>query len=275
MPTHQYRAYADSCLRAPRENVLIRRHMQASTRSYTRIVLRLRLQAEALAQTCPQDAPFPQPGGPPTAFPGRIGQTRRQFSRSSSRAPSPTESRAHSQQGHDGPSHAAKQARSPSAGGQRPSISAMYLGAHGYSNGSGQSGQFRSPLYRPSRAPLLRVFVPSPEGEWLSDVSVLECEQELQAVSRFLRVGDVVWDTAAGDEANVGRLIWDGAYLIVSASICMLIRLTMACSFRTWITRTRARATFPSTCTLSRSRRRTSIASYACHPPVIRLSILT
>ncbi len=31
----------------------------------------------------------------------------------------------------------------------------------------------------------------------------------------LLRVGDVVWDTALSDEGNVGRLVWDGRYLIV------------------------------------------------------------
>jgi len=31
----------------------------------------------------------------------------------------------------------------------------------------------------------------------------------------LLRVGDVVWDIALGDEGNVGRLAWDGRYLIV------------------------------------------------------------
>jgi hypothetical protein len=33
-----------------------------------------------------------------------------------------------------------------------------------------------------------------------------------------MKIGDVVWDTAVSDEAgfgNVGRLIWDGNYLIV------------------------------------------------------------
>lgn len=80
---------------------------------------------------------------------------------------------------------------------------------------------FQSPLYRPNHAPLLRVFVPSPEGPWLSDDSVLTCEKELKraGVISLLKAGDVVWDTAVSDEAcygNVGRLIWDGNYLIVS-----------------------------------------------------------
>ena len=80
---------------------------------------------------------------------------------------------------------------------------------------------FHSPLYRIGHAPLLRVFVPSPDGAWLSDASVLACEKELKraGIVPLLKVGDVVWDTAVSDEAgfgNVGRLVWDGNYLIVS-----------------------------------------------------------
>ncbi|KIJ91284.1 hypothetical protein K443DRAFT_655216, partial [Laccaria amethystina LaAM-08-1] len=29
-----------------------------------------------------------------------------------------------------------------------------------------------------------------------------------------MRVGDVVWDVAVGDEGNVDRLVWDGSYLV-------------------------------------------------------------
>jgi hypothetical protein len=101
------------------------------------------------------------------------------------------------------------------------------LGTSGTINGGGSGGGgvgigsgFRSPLFRIGRAPLLRVFVPSLEGDWLSDASVLLCEAELRqaGVVGLMRAGDVVWDIAAGDEGNVGRMVWDGSYLIVSAS---------------------------------------------------------
>lgn len=64
------------------------------------------------------------------------------------------------------------------------------------------------------------MFVPSPDGDWLSDASVLECEAELKraGVQNLVRLGDVVWDIAVGDEGNVGRLVWDGSYLIVGFS---------------------------------------------------------
>ncbi|EJD45486.1 hypothetical protein AURDEDRAFT_64414, partial [Auricularia subglabra TFB-10046 SS5] len=81
---------------------------------------------------------------------------------------------------------------------------------------SGGSGSFRSTFFRLGHAPLLKVYVPSPEGVWLSDDSVLACENELKrsGVAHFLRPGDVVWDCALGSEGNVGRLVWDGGYLI-------------------------------------------------------------
>jgi hypothetical protein len=77
---------------------------------------------------------------------------------------------------------------------------------------------FQSPLVKLHRAPLLRVFVPSPGGGWLSDASIIECEAELKrsGVLKLLRVGDVVWDVAVGDEGNMGRMVWDGSYLVVS-----------------------------------------------------------
>ena len=70
-------------------------------------------------------------------------------------------------------------------------------------------------LYRPRRAPLLRVFVPA-SGDWLDDQGVLEAEGELRkaGIAPFLRAGDVVWDTALGDEGNTGRMLWDGRYLV-------------------------------------------------------------
>ncbi|KZO98220.1 hypothetical protein CALVIDRAFT_535326 [Calocera viscosa TUFC12733] len=74
----------------------------------------------------------------------------------------------------------------------------------------------RSTLFRVGHAPLLRVFVPSPNGGWLNDESVVECEKELRraGVMKLVRRGDVVWDAAVSDEGNVGRLIWDGNYLL-------------------------------------------------------------
>jgi len=81
--------------------------------------------------------------------------------------------------------------------------------------GFSSSLSFRSPLYRPNRAPLLRVFVPSNE-QWLSDDGVVECEEDLRkaGVIGLLRMGDIIWDVAVGEDGNIGRLVWDGSYLI-------------------------------------------------------------
>ena len=163
--------------------------LTASTRAYTRVVLRLRAQAEKEAILAQQSRGL-LTTIKPSSFPSspRGGAQ----SRVSSRAPSPTtSSHSHSHNGH---------VVAPT------------------STSSQTSQTFRSPLFRLRRAPLLRVFVPSPEGDWLSDKSVLACEAECKraGVMHLMRLGDVVWDVAVGDEGNVGRLVWDGSYLIVS-----------------------------------------------------------
>ncbi|KAI0075589.1 hypothetical protein K474DRAFT_1599506 [Panus rudis PR-1116 ss-1] len=199
MPIHQYSSLAEAYIRSDNTvNASKIRDLQLSCRSFTRIVLRLRAQAEAEAEYNARLASAP----PPTSSAGhsrspskwsssqsRIGHVNGNgMSRSSSRAPSPTSSFSHS-------------VAHSTVPGQRPAA---------YPN------TFRSPLFRPRRAPLLQVFVPSPEGDWLSDASVLECEAELKraGVTHLLRAGDIVWDVAVGDEANVGRMVWDGTYLI-------------------------------------------------------------
>ncbi|KAF9560810.1 hypothetical protein CPC08DRAFT_707825 [Agrocybe pediades] len=161
--------------------------LTASTRAYTRVLLRLRAQAEKEASVHSLNNSQPPPSA--SSFKTRTGGT---SSRVSSRAPSPTTSMY---------SHGV--AGAPGSTQQTSSASQTSL-------------TFRSPLFKLRRAPLLRVFVPSPEGDWLSDKSVLECEAECKraGIVHLLRLGDVVWDVAVGDEGNVGRLVWDGSYLI-------------------------------------------------------------
>ncbi|KAF8483548.1 hypothetical protein DFH94DRAFT_625513 [Russula ochroleuca] len=201
VPVHAYAQSASSILSSPssEEGVRLIHEMKKETRAFNRVVLRLRAQAEADAE---QSAAIRrkrsigsqaqrQNHGPPLSWSAGAaqgqGSKHRSASRQSSRAPSPTSSVWSQAQG--------SQAHLP-------------LGT--------TSGGFRSPLFRLRRAPLLRVFVPSPEGDWLSDAGVLECETELRkaGILPLLRVGDVIWDTALGDEGNVGRLVWDGRYLI-------------------------------------------------------------
>jgi len=204
-PVHAYAQTAFSILSSPpsEENARLIHDMKKETRAFNRIVIRLRAQAEAdveqnavrrrrsVGQAQPTQR---QNNGPPLSWSAGKAQGQggrhRSVSRQSSRAPSPTNSMW-----------------SQGAGSQVH----LPLGT------TPTSGGFRSPLFRLRRAPLLRVFVPSPEGDWLSDAGVLECETELRkaGILPLLRVGDVVWDTALGDEGNVGRLVWDGRYLIV------------------------------------------------------------
>jgi hypothetical protein len=175
-PVHQYGRVAKTYIQTRSARPInyhiidLVHQLAASTRAYTRVVLRLRAQAEESENRTHL-----------TSEPNRI------------RPPSPSlSSYSHSQHGH------------PDRTGPRLAPSS--------------NTAFHSPLFRLRRAPLLHVYVPSPDGDWLSDASVLDCEAELKraGVLKLLRIGDVVWDLAVGDDGNVGRLIWDGAYLIVS-----------------------------------------------------------
>ncbi|EPT04755.1 hypothetical protein FOMPIDRAFT_39628 [Fomitopsis schrenkii] len=153
--------------------------LAACCRAYTRVVLRLRTQAEAEARnpsSVPAVAGSQAPSSPPSR---RAPSLQRGTSRASSRAPSVS------------PSYTATVHHVPVRAAQ-------------------------SPLFRLRRAPLLRIFVPSPDGDWLSDESVVTCENELKkaGVAHLMRAGDVVWDVAVGDESNIGRMVWDGAYLL-------------------------------------------------------------
>ncbi|KAG6332859.1 hypothetical protein ID866_6229 [Astraeus odoratus] len=215
MPSHDYARLARAYLSQPKgtthgvDDVM---SLALTTRAYTKVVLRLRAQAESEArwitrlreahgQTCDGCC---QQGG--RAAGGDVLR----------RASSPTSSSHHHGQSHGQPSQNNAHARPGSSS----------AGSHTSSSASPTSlcacpvprSKFRSPLLRPNRSVLLRVFVPSPDGTWLSDSSVEECEAELRrsgtGVTKLLRVGDVVWDVALGDEGNIGRMVWDGRYLV-------------------------------------------------------------
>ncbi|KAG7095270.1 hypothetical protein E1B28_006043 [Marasmius oreades] len=186
-PTHDYVEVAQQFLKSqPNDNEEVPKRVSRlahATRSYNRLVLRLRAQAEMLEHcdtlSCSGSSSSSSSSSrrsSPYSIPDIAGLTSSFISSSAE----------HSQQRHH--------ASSPS-----------------------DSTSFHSPLYRPNRAALLRVFVPSPKGEWLSDDSVLECEDELKRaeLTRLMRLGDVIWDIALGDEkGNLGKLIWDGCYLL-------------------------------------------------------------
>jgi hypothetical protein len=191
-PIHQYWLVAETWLQSLsssadpgiRDAAL---NLKASTRAYTRVVLRIRAQAEAMATCYATD--FHSPTAPTRAHDSGPHPARANPSHNPARSPSPS-----------------------------PSLLSQSHGAHRAAGPTSRTMSFHSPLFRKRRAPLLHVFVPSPEGDWLSDSSVLECEAELRraGVLHMLRMGDVVWDVAVGDEGNVGRMVWDGCYLIVS-----------------------------------------------------------
>jgi hypothetical protein len=212
-PTHEYARMANLYVQQMSVHPHARDHtvvdtvraLTASARAYTRVVLRLRAQAEkeqAVYTTSMRKNQQKSGYNSPHRSPGP-----------SSRAPSPTYSSF---------SHSHSRGHSPQLSHSLPQQQQQQQGI-----------TFRSPLFRMRRAPLLRVFVPSPEGDWLSDKSVLECEAECKraGVLKLLRMGDVIWDIAVGDEGNVGRLVWDGSYLIVSPCfICFIVNLWLLTS---------------------------------------------
>jgi hypothetical protein len=142
--------------------------LTASARVYTRTVLRLRAQAEK-EQTVHNgimrkhstmthvNSPYSSP----------------EITWSTSRAPSPRYSSFSRWQHHFWQSR-----------GHSPPLPSLSQRQH-----QQQGITFRSLLFWIQRAPLLWVFVPSPEEDWLSDKSVLECEVECRraGVSKLLR----------------------------------------------------------------------------------------
>jgi len=252
IPTHEYARVAESWLQSQFEGTLdptlrdVVIQMTASTRAYTRVVLRLRAQAEAQANY----------RGPPGAD-GMRASAASPTPRFNDFGPPPTR---------DNQLHFPNRAPSPS-----PSIYSQ--SQHGHSTtrpNSSRHATFHSPLFKTRRAPVLHVFVPSPDGDWLSDVSVLECEAELKraGVLPMLRVGDVVWDLAIGDEGNVGRMVWDGSYLLVSDVLLLALALISEPAYlRILTSRILPSETFRNTSTRWRSHRLTSIESSALGRP--------
>jgi hypothetical protein len=215
MPIYQYAHTAEAWLQSkemrsqdPRLQDAVR-SATASTRAYTRVVLRLRAQAEAHGS----------------------GNGNGNGTNLSSGTTSPVFDQPHQHKDNSRPPLARENQASSAHGTWRAPSPSPSTFSHTYATSVSSTNQmraghmrvnsaspFQSLLFRSRRAPVLHVFVPSPEGTWLSDQSVLECEAELRraGVIAMMRVGDVVWDVAVGDEGNVGRMIWDGNYLLVS-----------------------------------------------------------
>lgn len=189
------------------------RMLAKSTRAYTRVVLRLRAQAEAEHEYLHSQLKTASVDGCSSNHGHQF--TRGYNSPSSYPSPARTPSRPASRAGSAVSSHDHDVFSTHSH--SRPSLYSRNTPPH-------LKPKFRSPLYKPHHAPLLRVFVLSPDGPWLSDATIMECEKELKrsctgAKGRLskglLKIGDIVWNCSVGDEANLGRSIWDGNYLIV------------------------------------------------------------
>jgi hypothetical protein len=207
LPIYHYSHTAEAWLHSKDPNLQDAvRNATASTRAYTRVVLRLRAQAEAHGENGNGAGLSPRTTSPLLDQP--------HHHKDNSRPPLARENMV-------SPAHAAWRSPSPSPSTFSHTYAASISSTNQVRAGHTRANSvtpFQSLLYRSRRAPVLHVFVPSPEGSWLSDESVLECEAELRraGVIAMMRVGDVVWDVAVGDEGNVGRMIWDGNYLLVS-----------------------------------------------------------
>ncbi|GEM06916.1 F-box domain contaning protein [Rhodotorula toruloides] len=74
-----------------------------------------------------------------------------------------------------------------------------------------------SPAYKPSRAALLRVWVPTRDGgSWMNDDELVECEREVyrSGVWTQLKKGDVVANVGVVlPFGNVSKLVYDGKFL--------------------------------------------------------------
>ncbi|KAM0750219.1 hypothetical protein T439DRAFT_326168 [Meredithblackwellia eburnea MCA 4105] len=69
-------------------------------------------------------------------------------------------------------------------------------------------------IFRPGRAPCLRVWVPT-RATWMTDQEIVEVEREVwrSGVWPYTKRGDIVYNMAVGDFGNEGKLISDGKYL--------------------------------------------------------------
>lgn len=71
--------------------------------------------------------------------------------------------------------------------------------------------------WKPGRAACFHVWVPAQDMQsgWLSDDELTTCEQQLfkSGIWSWLQPGDVVWNTALGQEKNEGKFIFDGHFL--------------------------------------------------------------
>ncbi|KAI6121067.1 hypothetical protein F5141DRAFT_1087437 [Pisolithus sp. B1] len=180
MPTHDYARFAHAYVSQPKGasrglgNVL---SLALTTRAYTKVVLRLRAQAESEAKW--------------------ITRLREEHVRTCSGC-SPNQATKARDEKSQGPvtfwtnGHARQ---TSSSGGSMSSSSGTSSCACPLPRPS-----FHSPLFRPNH------------GTWLSDVS--ELRRSATGVTKLLRAGDVVWDIALGDEGNIGRMVWDGGYLV-------------------------------------------------------------
>lgn len=171
----EYKVVGRQCARDPNSlDPQIPRLARATTRAYNRVLARLRLQPTFSIPAPPRNAAPPSPSTPAT------------------------------------PPNLTASPTSPKTPGMLPSGSPLASPAL-------DAAPERVSPWKPGRAAHWRVWVPcaDPAG-WMSDEELAKCEAQLfesGVWERALRRGDVVWNTAIGDERNEGKHIFDGQYL--------------------------------------------------------------
>ena len=206
----------------------IPRLARATTRSYNRVLARLRSQPGFRLPLPPSAVTTTQT---PPRSPGRSPQQRASTlppsSSGSSLSPTLAQqgpiSRVNSYYPSSNPNDLglanAVRYSSPLAQSSSPSRSPANL-SPAESTSSSPFFPSKTPLpcpYKPGRAATWRVWVPSRDiqGGWLTDEELTRCEQELfkSGVWKMLKKGDVVWDCALSSQRNDGKYIFDGNFL--------------------------------------------------------------
>ncbi|PWN22488.1 hypothetical protein BCV69DRAFT_281480 [Microstroma glucosiphilum] len=169
---------------------------RATTRAYSRVLTRLRLQPS-------YKVPSPPPSQPPASSAGSIHSVSGASSPTAGKAPTGLASSPLMSMNMFSPTLSANGRISPAA-----SLSTQQQPV-------GLPGPAIASPWKPGRVAVYRVWVPCRDRVWLSDEEIAKCERELflASVWPLLRRGDIIRNTAMVDEGNVGKLIFDGRFL--------------------------------------------------------------
>jgi hypothetical protein len=193
----EYAHVAADWLGSPHEmDARVPRLARATTRAYSRVLTRLRLQPS-------YKVPSPPPSQAPASSAGSVRSLSGSSSPTPGKAPTGLASSPLMNLNMFSPTLSANGRTSPAA----------TTSAHQHA--LGLSGTPMVSPWKPGRVAVHRVWVPCRDRVWLSDEEIARCERELflASVWPLLKRGDIIRNTAMVDEGNVGKLIFDGRFL--------------------------------------------------------------